>query len=117
MLTLCELIKHREALLSTPPPVPIPEIHLPSRQATIQHQSLADSWHVGKAFQAYCRLWVIVGDFLPLYYNGDEPEDLDIKSLLPKVSDIWQRLVSWQDSLSTDLKSTPDALPHILNLQ
>lgn len=108
---------HKDSLLATPPPVPIPDRHeLPPLNAFVR-PTLSDAWHVNKTFKASCELWAIVIDFLPLYYNGKEQEDMDFAPLTGRVKDIYKALLAWMNKLPEELKTTQDAFPHILNLQ
>jgi hypothetical protein len=59
----------------------------------------------------------MVKEFLPLYYNDSEPEDIDTESLMERVTRIYQQLLMWKGSLPEELASSQDALPHIRNLQ
>lgn len=106
---------HKDSLLKTPPPVAIPECCVTT--PTTPTASLNDAWHVTQTFKASCELWVIVKDFLPLYYNGDEPEDIDTRGLMGSIIRIHERLLTWVDNLPSALKSGPEALPHVINLQ
>lgn len=106
---------HKESPIKNPPPVPIPEIVSPSPQ--IRALPL-QRYHerIGKTFKASCELWIIVNDFLPLYYH-EEAEDIDLELLLEDIKRIYQRLLAWTDSLPTELSRCEDALPFVLNLQ
>lgn len=102
---------HRDSLLKTPPPVPPPELH---RSPCFNSE---DQWHASTTFKAACDLWLIVNDFLPLYYNSDGPEDVDTRSLAGTVTRIYERLLTWRESLLPELKNSQHPLPHILNLR
>lgn len=107
---------HKESLLTEAPPVAIPDVARPSFSDNPPPNG--DRWHIIKTFRASCELWMIVKDWLPLYYNGNgEPGDLDTESLMGVVTRIYHRLEAWKGSLPEELENSQDALPHVLILQ
>ncbi|KAL1297735.1 hypothetical protein AAFC00_006274 [Neodothiora populina] len=105
---------HRDSLIRTPPPVPIPGVY--PMLESVPVPVFRDSWQLSETFDAACRLWVIVKDLLPLYYKEDEPIQAETNGLTEAVVLLHRRLQDWGDSLPQKVRMTEDALPHIVNL-
>lgn len=107
---------HKEPPVKHPPPVPIPVMdNLKPWVAYPQPLSLQPGY-LGNTFEASCKLWEIVNDLLPMYYNA-EAEDVLPMALIDEVKRTYHRLLIWSDTLPNELRRSAHAPPHVLILQ